>query len=126
MEGFSKPARIREVGIMDTLADLVDRAEFVVTSAVGEQIEEQRDQMRAQAAQHEQWQAIAGDIDTWEDQDGNAGFGVRDESPAAVQAGLAEYGSDTDPPTALVRMGVLSQVADIGWSLTDTFRGAGL
>jgi hypothetical protein len=110
---------------MAVLRGLVDKAEQVVNTAVGEQIEAQRERIRGQAEQHDQWRDLAPHLATWEDDDGDAAFGVPDEADEDGRAEMLEYGTDTQPPVPLIRMGVLSQVSDIGWSLTDRFRAEG-
>lgn len=124
MIGASKPAQVSGGdGIMDVLYGLVYRAEAVVSMATGEQIESQRDRLRQQAAQ----QGVPGEaVQSWEDEDGNAAFGVPDDSEFAQQASEAEYGTPGQPPSAFIRMGVLSQVSDIGWALDERFRSEGL
>lgn len=127
MMGSTKPARITGGdGIMDVLSGLVDHAEEIVTSAVGEEIEDQQERLRGQAEQHDQWRSVASNIGSWEDAQGNAAFGVPDDAEGAARAERAEYGGADTSPTGLMRMGVLSSVSDIGWSLTDRFRSEGL
>ena len=126
MVGSAQRAVITESGIMDVLRGLVTKAETIVNQAVGEQIENRRDALREQADADERWKPPSDAIKTWEDDDGNAAFGVPGDTEHAEQAQAAEYGTGDTPPTALIRMGVVSQVSDISWALTDRFRNEGL
>ena len=125
MIGASKPARLSGGDdIMDVLYGVIFKAEAVVNMAAGEQIEAQQSRLQEQAQQ--QWQAPPETIKSWEDEEGNAAFGVPDDDEFAQRASEAEYGTPDQPPTAMLRMGVLSQVSDIGWSLSERFRSEGL
>jgi hypothetical protein len=124
--GFSKPAQITGgEGIVAALRQQVAQVEALVNASVADEQEAFEERQQDRAAMDPRWAALAGDFGSWEDEEGNYAFGVPDEAPGAVQAGLLEYGGHDQAPVPLMRMGVLSDVADIGWSLQDRFRKAG-
>jgi hypothetical protein len=124
--GSSKPARVTGgEQIVDLLYQQVQAVQGLVEQVVAEQTAQFEARMQQRAQENEGWRDVAGDFEAWEDDDGNYTFGVPDTAQSAVQAGLLEYGDDKNPPVPLVRMGVLSDVADIGWRMTDAFRRGG-
>jgi hypothetical protein len=112
--------------ICDYIEFVVDEAETLVEETTQEAAQGHLEDLQSAAAAHPRWQNIAGDISMWGDQDtGNITFGVHPSSPRANEARLAEYGDEHNAPAPLVRMGLMSNVVDMGWSMQEAFQRAG-
>jgi hypothetical protein len=103
----------------------VAKVQSLVSSTAQEQSEEMTETVRSSAANDPRWAELAPDIDSWEDEDGNYAVGVPEHSPRHDQAMRLEYGDTTQAPVPLIRMGVLSNAVEMGWSMTQKFREAG-
>jgi hypothetical protein len=125
MPGFNQRARVSGGdSVVQALRGYVADAAALVEEAVLAEQEDfvTRQQNRAQT--DPLWSSLADQVNSWEDEDGNFALGV-DNPNAVAQAGLAEYGDGRNPPSPLIRMGVMKDVADINWRLADRFRRAG-
>jgi hypothetical protein len=126
MPGFSQRARVSGGdSVVQALRSYVANAADLVADAVREEQEDlvSRQQDRAQA--DPRWSELASQVNSWEDDDGSFATGVRDDDDAVSKASRLEFGDEHNPPSPLLRMGVLSDVADINWRMTDTFRRGG-
>ena len=103
----------------------VMQAAALVQTSAAEQSDELLERMRSSARADNKWSELAPDIESWETPEGNVGYGVHPSNPRYDQAIRLEYGDTTQAPIPLVRMGLLSNVADMGWSMTQRFREAG-
>ena len=111
--------------ICDRILSVIDAAESMVGQQAQEQTETMHQRMQAKAQADSRWRDVAGAIEHWPNEQGNVSFGVPDQSPHAQQAIEAEYGDDTHAPTALIRMGVLNGVTEMGWSMQEAFARSG-
>jgi hypothetical protein len=125
MPGFNQRAQVSGgASVTGMLRNYVANAAALVADAVQDEQEDFLDRQRERAEGDERWSEIAQDIHSWEDEHGDFAHGVRDED-AVSKASLLEYGDDKNPPAPLIRMGVLTDVANMRWRLTDTFRRGG-
>lgn len=111
-------------GICDVMLLVLNRAERVVEQQAREQAAALHARMQAQAEAHPRWHDMAGDIDYWNSEHGVT-FGIPGDSGRVDQAVQAEYGDETYAPVALVRMGVINGVTEMGWSMQEAFARAG-
>lgn len=111
--------------ICDVLLRVMASAEGVVAQQSAAHIEGLHSRIRSRAQRHDRWQGLAGDIQYWGNEQGNVSIGVPPDSERHDDAMRAEYGDETSPPTGLLRMGMLSGVVDMGWSMQDAFRRSG-
>lgn len=126
MTGFNSAARVSGgASVTGALRNYLGNAVELVQEAVQAEQEEFLARQQGRAEGDPQWSGLAQHVGSWEDGDGNFAHGVRGDEQAVIQAGLAEYGDDKNPPSPLLRMGVLSDVPDINRRLTDTFRHGG-
>jgi len=99
----------------------VELVEEAVQDAQEDFLARQRDAAEADP----QWAPLAKHMGAWEDEDGNFAHGVQGDDQAVIQAGRLEYGDVEHPPSALIRMGVLTQVSNIKARLDSHFRRGG-
>ena len=126
MTGFSQRAQVSGgSSVVGALRAYLDNAVAVVEEAVQEEQDDFVARQRDRAQGDDRWSALADQIHSWEDEDGNFAHGVRGDDQAVTNAGLAEFGDQRNPPSPLIRMGVMTDVSDIRWRLTDTFRRRG-
>ena len=126
MPGFSQRAQVSGGdSVIDALRQYLDDAVAVVTDAVQEEQQALVERQQERASEDDRWSELADQIHSWQDEEGNFAHGVRDDEQTVAQAGLLEYGDERNPPSPLIRMGVLSDVANIRWSLSDAFRRGG-
>lgn len=111
--------------IVDALLGVLGRAEDVVTQAAQQAMDEQESRMQTTAAQDPRWATMAPDISYGADEEGNLAYGVPEHSRSYGEAVRVEYGDTTDAPTPLIRMGVLNGVAQMGWSMRQSFMEQG-
>jgi hypothetical protein len=96
---------------------------------VAETVQEEQESLvarqQARAQEDPRWADISQQVNSWEDEDGSFATGVSGDDAAVAKANRLEFGDEHNPPSPLIRMGVLSDVADIRWRMTDTFRRGG-
>lgn len=125
MPGFNQRAQVSGGSdVVSALRGYVANAAALVEEAVQAEQEDMVARQRSRAGQNPLWSDLAEQVNSWEDEDGNFALGV-DNPDAVAQAGRAEFGDMRNPPSPLIRMGVLKDVADINWRLTERFRRGG-
>ena len=112
--------------IVDALRAAVDQAASVVTDAARDIIEEQHARLQDAASQHPDWHDLAQDIQYGTDEEGNLAYGVPQGTKSYDQAMRTEYGTQTKAPVALIRMGVVNGVTQMGWSLQQAIYEGGV
>ena len=126
MSGFSQRAQVSGgSSVVDALRAYLDNAVAMVEEAVQDEQDDLVARQRGRAQGDDRWSALADQIHSWEDEDGNFAHGVRGDDQAVTAAGLLEFGDERNPPSPLIRMGVMSDVSNMRWRLTDTFRRRG-
>ena len=111
--------------IVSLLMAQVDQVTQLVQGLAAQQSDETLERMRESARQDPRWADLAPEIQSWEDPAGNVGYGVHPSSPRYDEAIRLEYGDTTQAPIPMVRMGLLNNVADMGWTMQQGFREAG-
>jgi hypothetical protein len=125
MPGFNQRARVSGGDdVVEALRGYITNAAALVTDAVREEQEAlvERQQQRAQV--DDRWSEIADQISSWDD-DGDFAYGVQANDNAVALASMLEFGDETHGPSPLIRMGLLSDVSDMRWGLSDAFRRGG-
>jgi len=126
MPGFNKRAQVSGGdAVVNALRGYISNAAALVAEAVQEEQEDLVARQQARAQEDPRWSELVQQVNSWEDDDGSFATGVRDDPDAVSKASQLEYGDEKNPPSPLLRMGVLSDVADINWRLNDTFRRGG-
>jgi hypothetical protein len=111
--------------IVDAIEQVVQYADDVVSAAAQEQIEAHHQRMQEKAAEDERWASMASDLQYWTTEDGSLAYGIPRDHPRYADAVRAEYGDEHNPPSALIRMGLVNGVSQMGWSLQQAFFEAG-
>jgi hypothetical protein len=126
MSGFNQRARVSGGdSVTDALRDYVAQAADVVAEAVQDEQEDFAARQQAEAEDDERWAPLASTLSTWEDEDGNFAHGVRGDDQAVAQAGMVEYGDETNAPSPFIRLGVVKARAGMSDRLTESFRRRG-
>lgn len=122
----STSARGRVTGgntVVDALRSYLDHAVSVVIESVQDEQEQLAERQQDRAQEDPRWRELAQQMHSWEDEDGSFAHGVQGD--AVDMASRLEYGDEKNPPSPLIRMGVLSDVADINVRLNERFRQRG-
>lgn len=126
MPGFNQRARVSGGdSVTGALRSYVAQAADLVAEAVQDEQEDFAARQQEEAQNDERWAPLARTLSTWEDEDGNFAHGVRGDDQAVTQAGMVEYGDETNAPSPFIRMGVVKSRAGMSSRLTETFRRRG-
>jgi hypothetical protein len=124
----STSARGRVTGgasVVGALRSYIEQAANVVAEAVQDEQEHLAERQQERVQQNPLWSEISDQLRSWEDDDGNYATGVLGDDVVLDRASRLEYGDEKNPPSPLIRMGVLSDVADINLRLNERFRQRG-
>lgn len=125
MPGFNQRAQVSGGdSVVQALRGYVADAAALVEEAVTAEQEDMVARQRSRATDDPRWSGLSEQVNSWEDQDGNFAVGV-DNPDAVSQAGMLEFGDMNNPPSPLIRMGVMKDVADINWRMAERFRRGG-
>lgn len=126
MTGFLQRATVSGGdSVVAALRQHVMGAADLVADAVASEQEDFVSRQQQAAQDDPQWSGLAQQMHSWEDPDGNFAHGVEGDDEAVTKAGLLEYGDLDHPPTAFLRMGVMTEVSNMRARLDSHFRRGG-